>query len=647
MTKKEYETAVDTLNAWAKAYYTDDTPIATDEEYDELYHKVLEFERSNPGDISMFSPTKRVGGEISEGFIKARHGARMWSMEDIFSFDELLAWLKRGDKEGLEFALQPKFDGASLNLLYENGALVRAITRGDGITGEDVTSNAKVIKNIPLQIAYNGRIEIRGEVVIAKNDFDEINFARAQRGEPQLSNPRNAAAGSLRQLDSAVTASRRLRFKPWGYGEQNLGLETYSQMMDFIYLQGFEREEFFKICRTAEQIEDAYKQLVAQRDSKPFMMDGLVVRVQSIAASEELGYTEKFPKFMVAYKFPAIEKTTRLLDVAFQVGRSGVVTPVGVLEPVNIDGAIVKSATLHNFDEIERLGVQKGDFISIIRSGDVIPKITGVFKQRRDGSQTPIERPRECPVCGSMLLDEGVFVKCQNLECKARVINSLIHFASKKCLNIDGLGEAIVNQLFEAGLVAKIADIYELTAQDLASLEGFKDKKIANLLGAIEASRTPALHSFIASLGIEHIGEVAAKKIAQIYPQNWRELSFGEVAAIEGFGEAMAESYAEFMQVNRQNLDEILRFVSPQAQIYETKQSVISGKTFVITGTLSKGRDEFKRVLEANGAKVSGSVSKKTDFVLYGEEAGSKLDKARELGVAAITEDELRRMIEI
>lgn len=647
MTKKEYETAVDTLNAWAKAYYTDDAPIATDEEYDELYHKVLEFERANPGEISMFSPTKRVGGEVSEGFIKAHHGARMWSMEDIFSFDELLAWLKRGDKEGLEFALQPKFDGASLNLLYENGALVRAITRGDGITGEDVTSNAKVIKNIPLQIAYNGRIEIRGEVVIAKNDFDEINFARAQRGEPQLSNPRNAAAGSLRQLDSAVTASRRLRFKPWGYGEQNLGLETYSQMMDFIYLQGFEREEFFKICRTAEQIEDAYKQLVAQRDSKPFMMDGLVVRVQSIAASEELGYTEKFPKFMVAYKFPAIEKTTRLLDVAFQVGRSGVVTPVGVLEPVNIDGAIVKSATLHNFDEIERLGVQKGDFISIIRSGDVIPKITGVFKQRRDGSQTPIERPRECPVCGSMLLDEGVFVKCQNLECKARVINSLIHFASKKCLNIDGLGEAIVNQLFEAGLVAKIADIYELTAQDLASLEGFKDKKIANLLGAIEASRTPALHSFIASLGIEHIGEVAAKKIAQIYPQNWRELSFGEVAAIEGFGEAMAESYAEFMQVNRQNLDEILRFVSPQAQIYETKQSVISGKTFVITGTLSKGRDEFKRVLEANGAKVSGSVSKKTDFVLYGEEAGSKLDKARELGVAAITEDELRRMIEI
>ena len=647
MTKKEYETAVDTLNAWAKAYYTNDAPIATDEEYDELYHKVLEFERLNPGDISMFSPTKRVGGEVSEGFIKARHGARMWSMEDIFSFDELLAWLKRGDKEGLEFALQPKFDGASLNLFYENGALVRAITRGDGITGEDVTSNAKVIKNIPLQIAYNGRIEIRGEVVIAKNDFDEINFARAQRGEPQLSNPRNAAAGSLRQLDSAVTASRRLRFKPWGYGEQNLGLETYSQMMDFIYLQGFEREEFFKICRTAEQIEDAYKQLVAQRDSKPFMMDGLVVRVQSIAASEELGYTEKFPKFMVAYKFPAIEKTTRLLDVAFQVGRSGVVTPVGVLEPVNIDGAIVKSATLHNFDEIERLGVQKGDFISIIRSGDVIPKITGVFKQRRDGSQTPIERPRECPVCGSMLLDEGVFIKCQNLECKARVINSLIHFASKKCLNIDGLGDAIVNQLFEAGLVAKIADIYELTAQDLARLEGFKDKKIANLLGAIEASRTPALHSFIASLGIEHIGEVAAKKIAQIYPQNWRELSFGEVAAIEGFGEAMAESYAEFMQVNRQNLDEILRFVSPVAQIYETKQSVISGKTFVITGTLSKSRDEFKRVLEANGAKVSGSVSKKTDFVLYGEEAGSKLDKARELGVKAITEDELRQMIEI
>ncbi|MGB2552502.1 NAD-dependent DNA ligase LigA [Campylobacter sp. MOP51] len=645
MDKKEYLKSVDMLNLWAKAYYEDDAPIATDEEYDELYHRVLEFERANPSEISMFSPTNRVGGEVSEGFIKADHIERMWSMEDIFDEAELVAWLNRGDKLGQKFVIQPKFDGASLNLLYENGELKRAITRGNGITGEDVTTNARVIKNIPTTIAYSGKIEIRGEVVISKSDFDEINLARMQRGETQLANPRNAASGSLRQLDSKITASRRLQFRPWGYGAQNLGLKNYSEIMEFIYSLGFEREEFFKICLNLEEIKTAYGELLNLREDKPFMMDGMVVRVDSVAFSNELGYTEKFPKFMVAYKFPAIEKTTRLVDVALQVGRSGVVTPVGVLDEVNIDGVKVKSATLHNFDEIKRLGVMKGDFISIIRSGDVIPKITGVFKERRNGSETPIERPHNCPVCGTMLLDEGVFIKCQNLECKARVINSLIHYASKRCLNIDGLGEAIVNQLFEAGFVNKIADIYRLGVNELSSLEGFKDKKISNLLNAIDIARTPNLHSFITGLGIEHIGEVAAKKIARQFGDKWLELSYEELMSIDGFGDAMAESYVEFMQVNRSNLTELLSFVTPKFEKFEVKQSDISGKTFVITGTLSKGRDEFKAILEAHGAKVSGSVSKKTDFVLAGSEAGSKLDKALELGVRVISEEELMGML--
>ncbi|WP_170018443.1 NAD-dependent DNA ligase LigA [Campylobacter sp. RM16190] len=645
MDKKEYLKSVDMLNLWAKAYYEDDAPIATDEEYDELYHRVLEFERANPSEISMFSPTNRVGGEVSEGFIKADHIERMWSMEDIFDEAELVAWLNRGDKLGQKFVIQPKFDGASLNLLYENGELKRAITRGNGITGEDVTTNARVIKNIPTTIAYSGKIEIRGEVVISKSDFDEINLARMQRGETQLANPRNAASGSLRQLDSKITASRRLQFRPWGYGAQNLGLKNYSEIMEFIYSLGFEREEFFKICLNLEEIKTAYGELLNLREDKPFMMDGMVVRVDNVAFSNELGYTEKFPKFMVAYKFPAIEKTTRLVDVALQVGRSGVVTPVGVLDEVNIDGVKVKSATLHNFDEIKRLGVMKGDFISIIRSGDVIPKITGVFKERRNGSEAPIERPHNCPVCGTMLLDEGVFIKCQNLECKARVINSLIHYASKRCLNIDGLGEAIVNQLFEAGFVNKIADIYRLGANHLSSLEGFKDKKISNLLNAIDIARTPNLHNFITGLGIEHIGEVAAKKIARQFGDKWLELSYEELMSIDGFGDAMAESYVEFMQVNRSNLTELLSFVTPKFEKFEVKQSDISGKTFVITGTLSKGRDEFKAILEAHGAKVSGSVSKKTDFVLAGSEAGSKLDKALELGVRVISEEELMEML--
>ena len=608
---------------------------------------MLTFEKTNPNDIPLFSPTRRVGGEVSDGFIKARHGARMWSMEDIFNTKELLAWLKRGNKEGLEFVLQPKFDGASLNLLYEDGILIRAITRGDGVTGEDVTNNAKVIKNIPLRISYKERIEIRGEVVIAKADFDEINTLRMQNGESQLSNPRNAAAGSLRQLDSTVTAARRLQFKPWGYGEHSLSFKTYSEMMEFIYSQGFEREEFFKVCYTIEQIEEAYKQLIAQRDSKPFMMDGLVIRIQDILTSNELGYTEKFPKYMVAYKFPAIEKTTRLLDVIFQVGRTGIITPVGVLEPINIDGVNVKSVTLHNFNEIERLGIQKRDIISIIRSGDVIPKITSVFKQRRDGSQTPIKKPDKCPVCGSILLNENTFVKCQNLECKARVVNSVIFFASKKCLDIDGLGDVIVNQLFEAGLITKISDLYKLTTEDLVKLDGFKHKKIRNLLDAIEASKTPPLHRFITSLGIDHIGEMYAKKIAQIYPERWRELNIDEVASIEGFGEIIAKSYIEFMRVNKRNIDELLHFINPQVPTYKTTHSAISGKTFVITGTLGKSRDELRAILERNGARVVNTVSKKVDFVLYGKEAGSKLDKAHGLNITAITEDDLKHMIEI
>ena len=292
MDKKEYLKSVDILNSWAKAYYEDDAPIATDEEYDELYHRVLEFERENPSEISMFSPTKRVGGEVSEGFVKADHIERMWSMEDIFDEAELVAWLNRGDKLGQNFVIQPKFDGASLNLLYENGELKRAITRGNGVTGEDVTSNAKVIRNIPMKIKYNGKIEIRGEVVIARDDFDEINLARIQRGETQLANPRNAASGSLRQLDSKITASRRLQFRAWGYGAQNLGLKNYSEIMEFIYSLGFEREEFFKIRSGIEEIKTAYNELLNSREIKPFMMDGMVVRVDSIAFSNELGYTE-------------------------------------------------------------------------------------------------------------------------------------------------------------------------------------------------------------------------------------------------------------------------------------------------------------------------------------------------------------------
>ena len=349
---------------------------------------------------------------------------------------------------------------------------------------------------------------------------------------------------------------------------------------------------------------------------------------------------------MVAYKFPPLEKTTRLKSVIWQVGRTGVITPVAVVEPVNIDGATVKNATLHNFDEITRLNLMNNDIVTIIRSGDVIPKLTSVYKDRRDGTQTPIIKPQICPECASELFDDGAILKCQNLSCKARVLNSLIYFASKKCMNIDGLGEAIISLLFQNGKIKQIADIYKLNEDDFVGLEGFKDKKISNLLNAINASKSPNLDKFIASLGCELIGEVAAKKIAQIYPDSWLNLSYDELINLDGFGEAMAKSYSEFIALNKEKIIQILSFVSPKIPIQSPKNtnSPFFGKSFVITGTLSKSRDEFKLELENLGAKVNSSVSKNTDFLLCGQDAGSKLQKAKELGVKVLSESEFESL---
>lgn len=644
MNHKEYLEAVETLNRWAKAYYTDDNPIASDDEYDALYHKVVEFESQNPNLKAIFSPTNRVGGEILEQFEKIAHKARMWSMEDIFSDDELLAWIERGDKRSQRFFVEPKFDGASLNLTYENGVLKSAATRGDGDIGEDVTNNAKVISSIPFKIPYDGLIEIRGEVVIAKSDFEEINAKRKKDGLSLLANPRNAAAGSLRQLDSSITKSRRLKFYPWGVGANELKFSTHSDMMEFVRSLGFLRDDFVRVCNSIDEIKQAFKDLLAIRDEKPIMMDGMVVRVDDLAKCDELGFTVKFPKFMVAYKFPATQKTAKLIGVALQVGRTGVITPVGLLDGVEIDGAFVKNVTLHNFDEIERLGLMRGDMVCVIRSGDVIPKIIEVYKDRRDGTQTKIERPNSCPKCGSELLDEGVFIKCQNLSCEARVVSSIIYFASKKCMNIDGLGDAIIELLYKNSKISNITDIYRLDKSSFDGLEGFKDKKIENILNAINMSKTPPLHRFITSLGIEHIGEVAAKKIATTYMDNWLNLNQDELLSLDGFGEAMALSYLEFMRVNRSKIMELMEFVNPKCEDIKLTQNIFSSKTIVITGTLSRPRDEIKKELESFGAKVSNSISSKSDYLLSGESSGSKYDKALSLGVKIIDEKEYERL---
>ncbi len=416
--------------------------------------------------------------------------------------------------------------------------------------------------------------------------------------------------------------------------------------MQYVYSLGFLQPPKIVVTQNVEDVHTLYAELIAKRDDIEMMMDGMVVKIDDVSLQEELGYTVKYPKWMVAFKFPAIEKVTRVKGITLQVGRSGVVTPVAEVEAVNIEGVVVERATLHNFDEIERKDIRKGDSVIIIRSGDVIPKIIKVLQERRDGSETAVQRPTVCPVCDSELLDEGALIKCQNLSCDARVVGAIIHFASKKALNIDGLGDKIVEQLYREKLVLHVKDLYTLSLEQLLVLEGFKEKKARNLLAAIEASKGVGLEKFVHALGIEHIGEVAAKKIARAFGDAWLQVSYEEVIALEGFGEEMAKSLMEFIRVNQSHVDALMRIIHPLASKLEITESLFTGKTVVLTGSMSRPRDEMKALLERLGAKVSGSVSKKTDYVIFGEEAGSKLDKAMELGVKTLQESEVYGMIE-
>jgi DNA ligase (NAD+) len=650
MNYEAYIKAIDELNNYAYHYYVLDDPITTDELYDKLYHEVLDFEAQNPLLIADNSPTQRVGDVVSEGFNKALHKSRMWSLEDIFDAQELAKWLTKVYKldENVTFYCEPKYDGASLNLIYENGKLTQAITRGDGVEGEDITQNAKTIKTIPLSIDYKESIEIRGEVVIFKSEFERINEERAKNGENLFANPRNAAAGSLRQLDSSITAGRNLVFLPYGIGENSLDVSHLSQRMEFIYSLGFKQPPYRLTCKGFLDIETVYEKMKKDRDGYEMMLDGMVVKVDQIEAQEHMGYTVKYPRWAAAYKFPAVEKITTLKDIILQVGRSGVITPVAIVEPTNIDGVIVERATLHNFDEIQRKDIRINDRVIILRSGDVIPKIIKVLENYRDGSQQEVIRPTECPICESELLDEGVLIKCQNLTCKARVVNSIIYFASKQCLNIDGLGEKIVKTLFDAGLVESVEDIFSLTLESLLALEGFKEKKSQNLLDSIEKVKGCECWRFINALGIEHIGEVASKMLCEQFGLGFVNVSKEQLLAIDGFGEEMAEAVLEFARVNHEHIEHLKNIIAPKVPEpkAEAKENPFKDKTVVLTGSMSRSRDEIKKELEALGAKVASSVSKKTDMVIYGEDAGSKYDKAVELGVATLTENEMRGMID-
>lgn len=650
MNYESYVEAVQELNNYAYHYYVLDNPITTDEEYDKLYHEVVAYEQENPSHVKENSPTQRVGDAVSEGFHKALHKSRMWSLEDIFNEQDLSKWLTRVYKleENVTFYCEPKYDGASLNLIYEDGKLIQAITRGDGVEGEDITQNAKTIKTIPLTIEYKESIEIRGEVVIFKAEFERINEERAKNGENLFANPRNAAAGSLRQLDSSITSGRNLVFLPYGIGENFLDIPSLSQRMEFIYALGFKQPPYRSRCKGFEEIETVYEKMKNERDGYEMMLDGMVVKIDQVEAQEQMGYTVKYPRWASAYKFPAVEKITTVKEIILQVGRSGVVTPVAVVEPTNIDGVVVERATLHNFDEIQRKDIRINDRVIILRSGDVIPKIIKVLENYRDGSQQELARPTKCPICESELLDEGALIKCQNLTCKARVVNSIIYFASKQCLNIDGLGEKIVKTLFDAGLVASVEDIFMLTLENLLSLEGFKEKKSQNLLDAIESAKGCECWRFINALGMEHIGEVASKSLCENFGLAFLDASKEQLFSIDGIGEEMAEAVLEFVRVNREHIEHLQNILNPKVPEpkVEAKENPFKGKTIVLTGSMNYPRDEIKKMLENLGAKVSSSVSKKTDILIYGEDAGSKYDKAVELGVQTLREDEMRGVLD-
>jgi DNA ligase (NAD+) len=649
MNKQEYLEAVEKLNLWSHHYYVLDDPIMTDEMYDKLYHEVLEYEEENPEEVLANSPTQRVGDIISEGFTKEPHLSRMWSLEDIFDNDGLAKWLEKTYKlnKNITFYCEPKYDGASLNLIYENGVLIKGVTRGDGTIGELITKNVKTIKSIPLTIAHKELIEIRGEVVIFKDEFEKINLLREKDGEAVFANPRNAAAGSLRQLDSSKTASRKLVFLPYGVGENSLSQKLLHEKMHYIYELGFRQPPERAVCKNIGEIDSIYKQMLHDRESYSMMLDGMVIKVDEIASQIDMGYTVKVPRWAVAYKFPAVEKITTVKDIVLQVGRTGAVTPVAIVEPTDIDGVVVERATLHNFDEIDRKDIRLGDKVIILRSGDVIPKIIKVLTNERNGSEVPYERPVLCPVCASELLDEGVLLKCQNLACDARVVNSIMYFASKSCLNIDGLGIKIVEALFHSGLVKSVVDLFDLTLEKLLKLEGFKEKKSQNLLDSINNAKGCDYWRFINSLGIEHIGEVASKTLAENFGSNFTHASKEEIVACDGIGEEMAESLLEFVRVNADTIEKLQTLLEPKEPIKreEAKENPFKGKTIVLTGTMSQSRGEIKEMLEALGAKISGSVSKKTDYLIYGEDAGSKYDKAMSLDIVCLNEEEMNEKL--
>ncbi|AKP48592.1 NAD-dependent DNA ligase LigA [Bacillus smithii] len=646
------------LNQYSYEYYVLDQPTVPDAEYDRLMQELIEIENAFPELRTPDSPTQRVGGQPLEAFQKVRHDIPMLSLANAFGEGDLRDFDRRVREslnEEYSYVCELKIDGLAVSLSYENGVFVQGSTRGDGAIGEDITMNLRTIHSIPLRLKEPVSIEVRGEAFMPKKSFEKLNREREERGETLFANPRNAAAGSLRQLDPKIAASRNLDIFLYGIGNSgNVNIQSHSEGLDYLDRLGFKTNKERRKCKDIEEVIQYIKEYTEKRSTLPYEIDGIVIKVDSLAQQEKLGSTAKSPRWAIAYKFPAEEVVTKLLDIELSVGRTGVVTPTAVLEPVRVAGTTVQRASLHNEDYIREKDIKIGDEVVIKKAGDIIPEVVRPIKERRKGEEKEFHMPGHCPECGSELvrLDGEVALRCINPKCPAQIREGLIHFVSRNAMNIEGLGEKVIAQLFREQLVKDVADIYQLTKDQLLQLDRMGEKSVSNLLKAIEDSKENSLERLLFGLGIRHVGAKAAKTLAVHFETLDRlmKADVEELTAIPEVGEKMADAVVTYFHQPEvleliQELKEAgvnMEYKGPKPVSRDQSSSYFAGKTIVLTGKLEAlTRNEAKEKIEALGGKVSGSVSKKTDLVIAGADAGSKLAKAREFDIEIWDEEKL------
>lgn len=659
--KEKIATLTEQLRSYAHAYFIEDNPVVSDAVYDQLFHELLKLEEQFPELMDEHSPTRRVGATPVDSFRKVEHEVPMLSLGNAFHEGDLHDFHRRVTKvigEQVTYVCELKIDGLAVSLTYEDGKLIRGATRGDGVEGEEITSNLKTIRSIPLTIAENSKLEVRGEAFMPKNAFARLNEERVKQGEQIFANPRNAASGSLRQLDPKIAASRQLDMFVFGYGERHIEFSSHSEGLEQLVKIGFKTNHHWKKCSSMNEVLAYVAQWTEKRATLAYEIDGIVIKVDDLAQQEALGFTARTPRWAIAYKFPAVEAITTIHDIELSVGRTGVVTPTANLEPVFIDGSTVSRATLHNADQIRALDIRLGDKVIIKKAGDIIPKVVRVLTEERNPNAVPYEMPTHCPACHSELihLDDEVALRCMNPNCPAQLKEGLIHFASRDAMNIDGLGEKVVEQLYKEELVCSIDDLYRLEKEQLLPLERMGEKSVQNLLQAIKASKQNSLEKLIFGLGIRHIGAKAAQILASHFEsmEKLQEATYDQLINIDEIGEKMADAVVQyFAQEKVQHLLKELNNLGVNMTYTRAKQAndstianAFSNKTVVLTGKLAHfTRNEAKELIETNGGKVTGSVSKNTDLVIAGEKAGSKYDQAIKLNIPVWDEEDFIQII--